>query len=430
MPTRPPSYRLHRPSGQAVVTLHGRDHYLGRHDTPESHAEYDRLIAGWLLRRSEQTDQNIRHNIRGVANGHACATSVTVAQVLAAWLKRCELRYMKCGRPTGQLERTKIAIRFARQGERASLPAGQLTPAVLLEIRADIARAGHVRTMVNSLVGVLKTAWAWAVTQNMVDGSTAYALRCVRGLRWGELAGDVRVREATPVRAVPWPVVEATLPELLPATRDMLRLQHLTAMRPCEVCGLRPIDVDRKGCLPDGTRLDGVWVYVVPESHNKLAHRGQARYVFLGPKAQAILAPYLERDPSRPCFSPREAVEGWLIAHGRSIRHGQNRTPTCQYSTMALGHAVRKAAARAQRQRRRHLYRSGQLTLRQARDQAARELPHWAPNQLRHLRAKELRSQFGPDTARIVLGHSLPGTTGVYAEDDLEKAAAAARLAG
>jgi hypothetical protein len=28
--TRIPSYREHKPSGQAVVTLNGRDHYLGR----------------------------------------------------------------------------------------------------------------------------------------------------------------------------------------------------------------------------------------------------------------------------------------------------------------------------------------------------------------------------------------------------------------
>ena len=43
-----PSYRLHKPSGQAVVTLNGRDTYLGRHDTPESRMEYDRVIAEWL----------------------------------------------------------------------------------------------------------------------------------------------------------------------------------------------------------------------------------------------------------------------------------------------------------------------------------------------------------------------------------------------
>jgi hypothetical protein len=46
---RTPSYRLHKPSGQAVVTLNGRDVYLGKHGTPESRAEYDRLIAEWLL---------------------------------------------------------------------------------------------------------------------------------------------------------------------------------------------------------------------------------------------------------------------------------------------------------------------------------------------------------------------------------------------
>jgi hypothetical protein len=43
-----PSYHLHKPSGQAVVTLDGRDIYLGKHDTPESRREYDRLIAEWL----------------------------------------------------------------------------------------------------------------------------------------------------------------------------------------------------------------------------------------------------------------------------------------------------------------------------------------------------------------------------------------------
>src|SRR5262249_4354731 len=39
---RIPSYRRHRASGQAVVTLNGVDHYLGRFNSPESKAEYDR----------------------------------------------------------------------------------------------------------------------------------------------------------------------------------------------------------------------------------------------------------------------------------------------------------------------------------------------------------------------------------------------------
>lgn len=42
---RVPSYRLHKASGQAIVTLDGRDQYLGVYDTSESKENYDRLIA-------------------------------------------------------------------------------------------------------------------------------------------------------------------------------------------------------------------------------------------------------------------------------------------------------------------------------------------------------------------------------------------------
>ena len=43
-PAQVPSYRRHRATGQAVVTLCGRDHYLGKWNTAASRAEYDRLI--------------------------------------------------------------------------------------------------------------------------------------------------------------------------------------------------------------------------------------------------------------------------------------------------------------------------------------------------------------------------------------------------
>jgi hypothetical protein len=47
-----PSYRLHKQSGQAVVTLPDgmgsrRDVLLGKHDSTESRAEYARVLAEW-----------------------------------------------------------------------------------------------------------------------------------------------------------------------------------------------------------------------------------------------------------------------------------------------------------------------------------------------------------------------------------------------
>jgi hypothetical protein len=46
--SRVPSYRRHKPTGQAVVTLNGRDIYLGKFNSTVSRAEYDRLIGEWL----------------------------------------------------------------------------------------------------------------------------------------------------------------------------------------------------------------------------------------------------------------------------------------------------------------------------------------------------------------------------------------------
>jgi hypothetical protein len=47
-----PTYRLHKQSGQAIVTLTGglgrrRDVMLGRHGSPESRAEYARVLVDW-----------------------------------------------------------------------------------------------------------------------------------------------------------------------------------------------------------------------------------------------------------------------------------------------------------------------------------------------------------------------------------------------
>ena len=43
-----PKYRLHRPSGEAHVTIDGQDFYLGPYKSKASYVEYDRLINEWL----------------------------------------------------------------------------------------------------------------------------------------------------------------------------------------------------------------------------------------------------------------------------------------------------------------------------------------------------------------------------------------------
>src|SRR6476646_5776851 len=101
MPSRHklPSYRLHKQSGQAVVTLSDgtggrRDILLGKHGTPESRAEYVRVLAEWEAagRRLPAT----------TAHG-----DVAVNEVILAYWRFAEGYYRKNGEPTTQLDRVK-----------------------------------------------------------------------------------------------------------------------------------------------------------------------------------------------------------------------------------------------------------------------------------------------------------------------------------
>jgi hypothetical protein len=84
--SRPPSLRRHKPSGQAVVTLGGKDHYLGpwpagkRKPPPAAQEAYDRLIAEWLAngRRLPQRAEEC---------------PVTVADLIVAYFRHVEQHY-------------------------------------------------------------------------------------------------------------------------------------------------------------------------------------------------------------------------------------------------------------------------------------------------------------------------------------------------
>jgi integrase len=236
----------------------------------------------------------------------------------------------------------------------------------------------------------------WAVAEELVPPSLYHGLQAVPGLKKERTAA----RETAPVRPVDDANVEAVLPLLTRPVRAMVRIQRLTGMRPGEVVVMRPCDVDRSA--------GKVWAYR-PERH-KTEHHGAARVIFLGPRAQEALRPFLDRDPGTYCFSPREALED-LRKRQRAVRKTKvqpsqqdrrkrrpAKRPGERYSVDTYGNAVERACRKA-------------------------GVPPWHVNQLRHTRATELRREAGIDAARVVLGHRSPQVTEVYAEADLGKAA-------
>jgi hypothetical protein len=143
--------------------------------------------------------------------------------------------------------------------------------------------------------------------------------------------------------------------------------------------------------------------------------------IFIGPKAQEILRPYLLRHTETRCFTPidserrrrhvlRERRKTKVQPSQRGRRKRRPRVaPTDRYTKDAYARAVRRACNQAFKPHEK---------LDKAALAAWRKEHTWAPNRLRHTAATEIRKQFGLEGAQVVLGHSKADVTQTYAERD------------
>lgn len=384
-----PKYRKHKGSEQAVVTLAGRDIYLGEYGSKTSKAEYDRLVSEWLAagRPSRAASKDC---------------SLTLIELMAAYLPYVRRRYVKNGKPTTEQERIRTTLRLVKKNYGRTL-AVDFGPRALKTIRNQMVATDLARGTVNQNVNRIKRMFKWAASEELVPVTSYQALATVSGLRKGE--SDAK--ETSPIQPVPDADINATLPHLPPTVADMVRLQRLTGMRPGEVCIVRPCDIDRS---------EAIWRYQ-PESH-KTEHHGRERVVFIGPKAQDILTQYLLRPETDFCFCPRDSERS-----RNSRRREERRSPmtpsqaarkpkkkpkrfagTC-YATASYRTAIRRACAKA-------------------------GVPVWRPNQLRHTAATEIRRMYGLEAAQVALGHAAADVTQVYAERDAKLAQQVAQQMG
>ena len=104
------AYRLHKQSGQAIVTLSGKDHLLGEYESKISRGKYDRLIAEWLA--------NGRHADYRRVEG------VTVSRVVAEFWAYSKRYYVTPdGQPSSEQENFRQALSPLRRLYRAAVAA-------------------------------------------------------------------------------------------------------------------------------------------------------------------------------------------------------------------------------------------------------------------------------------------------------------------
>ncbi|MEQ1827925.1 MAG: site-specific integrase, partial [Pirellula sp.] len=287
---RTPSLRKHS-SGQARVTLNGRDFLLGAWGSKESRQAYHRLIAEW--------------EASGRSSTFGCEPeSIAIVEVVAMYLKFCR-KYYGDGRTT-EINTIIPAMKALRSlyGETTAVKFGPLQfkalRAFLMKPVKRKLKSGKIkesvrsRTYINALMKRVRRLFKWASSESILPGSIYTNLSCVEPLKRGRTTAPERER----VEPVEEMVVAKTIEHLSPTVAAMVRFQQLTGCRPGEVCSIKSGMVDRS---------KDVWEICMNKHKN--AWRGKARTIYVGPEAQKVLAPFLLRDANSYCFSPREAEE-------------------------------------------------------------------------------------------------------------------------
>ena len=378
-----PSYRRHAPSGQAVVTIDGRDHYLGAFNTPASRSAYRRLIAEILANESGSPQQQATPiaappTIQYAAPAASPPPTPTIVHMVAEFWRIADRQgwYMKNGKPTT----TRATLRHILQvlvrefgdwhvGEFGPLALDQLREVLAEPLRAK-AKGKLTRNTINSYAYKIRNVFRRCAEFEIVPAEVYSRLKVVSALTRSKCAF---VRETPKVAPVDRATVDATIKHATPDVVAMVELQWHSGARPGEVLNMRTKDIDRTD--PEA------WRYV-PATH-KTEHRDRDREVWLGPKAIEVLRPWLLADPAAFLFPL-----------------AQMKQPVAAYAK-----AVRRACIRA-------------------------GVPAWAPNALRHARATEIRKKFGLEAAQVALGHSNANITQVYAERDRDLARRVAKETG
>ncbi len=394
---KPPKYCLHKPSGRAFITLGGRRRYIGKHGTDESWERYHQLILEW---RTSNTRTN------------ATEQCLAINELVDEFWRHAEVHYRgPDGAPTSELSCIQLAMKPLRKLYGNAL-AADFSPKKLIAVRQSMIDKGWTRSSINRHIGRIRHVFRWGVEQELVTQSVWHALMAVRGLQ----RSRSEARESEPVRSVPIAFINAIEPYVSRQIWALIQLQLLTAARAGELVIMRPIDID--------TSISP-WLYR-PARH-KNEHRGHDRTIYLGPRAQTIVEPYLRRDTHAIVFSPAEAE-----SERRANVHRNRNTPLHQGNRpgsnrkrrpkRAAGDRYSVASYRRAIQRAIDAANSVEKARAEQDNRAPQPVARWSPHQLRHTAATALRREHGLDAARVILGHRSATTTEIYAEPDKLKA--------
>jgi integrase len=359
-----PKYEFHI-SGQARVRFCGVDYYLGKFDSPESHAKYHALLAEYLS--NGQQPPKVPDSDTGAigkkddSKVHLGNKPVTIRDLTASFRARVLPKYDKTQSHYNSYSRLCDLLDRWYGDESPN----EFGPRKLETMRDKFVADGLSRRTVNDRTRQVVRIFLLGVKRELVKPDRITALESLEPLEFGEC------REGKGRPKVTLDQINATLAFLRPQVADMVRLQLATAMRPSELFRMTPGQIDRSG---------PTWFYR-PTVH-KTAHRKKTRAIPLSPAALGILQKYLFVDDDTLIF---------ITSKGNPWKRDSYRR------------AVTRAAEKAR-------------------------VDHWTPYCLRHAAAQFVRDAIGAEATQAVLGHSRLDTTEIYSSASEVLAAKAASV--
>ena len=246
----------------------------------------------------------------------------------------------------------------------------------------------YTRRGINDTLNCIRTAWRWGLGRGLTKIENVEVLKEVKPLK----IGQDNVHENHRRGIVTEKEFRKVLKKANPVVGDMLRLIWLTAMRPYEVCDIRPYDLltENKEC----------WLYIPgrdksPIGDHKTARFGRIKVIPLTTAAQKVLKPRIKNFSSKNyVFQPQEAVKDLkrLIV---KTREKYDHNTLCRACKRACEHAGVK---------------------------------EFVPYDLRRTVATGTRALLGKEAAKVLLGHTKTDTTDIYLLEEVQEVIKVAKM--
>ncbi|MCA9136903.1 MAG: tyrosine-type recombinase/integrase [Planctomycetales bacterium] len=266
-----PAYRFHI-SGQAVVTLGGKDFYLGPHDSPESRVKYLTLVGEYQRNGLRAPDQPT----------HQMDLAITVSGVTTEF-RATKLKSFD--RNPAHKCRFENLCKLL-DDEYGDTPAKDFGPRKLADLRELLVVDGNCRKYVNSQIRFIVRIFKHALSRELIEPGQLVALESLESLKKGE------AKDNPPRKPASLELIHKTLPHLCDDSAAMVRIQLATGCRPSELFTLTPAEVDQSG-----------EVWMIRKTSHKTAHHGKQKVIPIVGDARDAIAPFLLGPENEVCFT-------------------------------------------------------------------------------------------------------------------------------